>query len=546
MRKIIVSFFVILLILLFAGVFKFFRTLNINTKTLLRVKSLLANEIKQKKRIAEYEKKLKEEYESYILECGKKYKDKETYLKHLKEYDACLLVKLEKKETDPLNNCGFHRWTEGVLNRCYMPYVKLFYCERKLLSIASNMNQQECNDGIYDLQEYRILSYLSLGMFDKANSLVEKMLISLNNEEESGIVKIRKKFLISIKNRLADNSIQDLDFITKGLKDTFKILKKPDSLTQQYFENNQSVFLTCDKYGLSPLHYLLSFKKQSFVLSVLKNYKVNFLEDSFPILLFAILTHSNDVADYLLKNRPECIREDYLGLNWLDYAVIFNNREIILRKKNKVKTFVNVKDKFGNTPVFYAVQFVRNDFLKFLLDSGANTDIKNNLKFNALDYAVMGGNLDAIKLLTQYGMNLNLSQLKSLFDFFYCKDNICELLRFFSEKKLFLPGDLLFYSLNCAVENNKIETVKCLLDYNFDLSYRFSDGKTIFFKIKSPKIAEILLKKLKNPEVLLIEGGRNFLAVDAVDGKVKRLYENYLFTHNLYPKLKEIRNKYAK
>jgi len=48
---------------------------------------------------------------------------------------------------------------------------------------------------------------------------------------------------------------------------------------------------------------------------------------------------------------------------------------------------VNIQDRFGNTPLYYAVYFSAQDLISLLLKHGANPLIKNNEDVTPLDIA---------------------------------------------------------------------------------------------------------------------------------------------------------------
>ena len=524
-------------------------------------KRIAQEEVRKQTKASQYKKKLKKEFESYVQKCGKGLENKANFIRYKRKFYSCMLAELEKKEFPLYNEFHFSRFTKFALEHCDMPYIRLIYYKRKVLSLDKNLNKNEYRDTLWDFKDKIIINLLSLGLFDKAGILIQEQLnevkdysLKKENSVNSGIVETEKQFLTKLQTALTKKEVDKFGFITEELKFALKLSTLSDSDILKNFENRKTQFLKTDRYGLTPLHYLISLEKHSAVLPILKSQSVKFQKETFPILLFAVLTHSNKLANYLLKEKPEYIETDLMGFNWVDYAIFFDNDGILKSKDELVKDYLNLKDKSGNTPIFYAVQFFKNHYIEFFIKHGAKLNIKNNAGYSLLDYAIIFTNTFAVKKLWKFNILPTTSEIQKLFPFIICKKNLCDLLDYFSEKNIVVPKNDLLMALNCAVENNEIEMACCILKYDIDLSQKFSNGETIFFRIKSPEMAEILLQKIKNPEVLLItdDGFFPYEMVDCHSKKAAETIAQYMKQHGIFEtmitKIKErnLRNKKRK
>jgi ankyrin repeat protein len=152
------------------------------------------------------------------------------------------------------------------------------------------------------------------------------------------------------------------------------------------------------------------------------------------------------LLDFILKTNIDYSIKDNSNIYILEYAVNFNKIEIvkallskdiridILDENNKsllytiikfsyieiLKLFLNknkeiisvnileIKDKEGNIPLFYAIIFNKIDIVKLLLENSNNLLIKNNAGKNALHLAIINNNFEIYKLILKYINNKNI------------------------------------------------------------------------------------------------------------------------------------------
>lgn len=68
-------------------------------------------------------------------------------------------------------------------------------------------------------------------------------------------------------------------------------------------------------------------------------------------------------------------------------------------EEDDVQVYINLRDKSRNRPLHWAASYGHADVVAYLLDNGAETDVKNENKDNALHCAVKGGNVECVERL---------------------------------------------------------------------------------------------------------------------------------------------------
>ena len=548
-------------------VFLFLISCNGITTTIVQTKN------RETTNIANYQK----EYDKTLKECGKQYKTKLEFDANRQEFCACVLSKLDKRRYEFLPTNHLYPYIEKILNVSNMPSIKAMYYKRAIKYIQKNMTITDSCDGRIEGMIKAILSsYITMGLFNEGTWLINKRMkvfspesvkreiyfsnrrfylnikekeLKKSYEELLDTCKNEKKFLDSIAQSIKDFSIVNYKFIPSGLKTLVSYLRKSGNLSLTDFDKNPSFFLTYDDFRFTSLNYLLCMGNEEFVLDLLKNREIDYPDKSFPLLLSAILSKKNKIANYLLTQKSEWIKSDFLGLNWITYAIVYNNFRILEKHESLVRQYVNEKDIFGNTPIFYAIQFGNKKAVEFLVKCGAKIDIKNNSGYSLLDEAIISGEIEIIDYLCKSGLPLDGIRVNELYRFFASHRKICKLLNFFKAYNIKITPSNIVQSLNYTVDLNEIEIAKCLLKNKVDFSYRFNSDETIFFSIKTPEMAELLLSHLDNPKILLIQNKYGFYAFEKIGKRNKKAAEiirNYMKNHGIYEVMKnriEIRIK---
>ena len=83
---------------------------------------------------------------------------------------------------------------------------------------------------------------------------------------------------------------------------------------------------------------------------------------------------------------------------YLLVASIEGNLEKVKRLVFEWNADVNVQNRYGDTPLHWAVCKGHLDVIKFLLENGADVEAKNKAKETPMCWAAWSGNTEAVKL----------------------------------------------------------------------------------------------------------------------------------------------------
>lgn len=158
---------------------------------------------------------------------------------------------------------------------------------------------------------------------------------------------------------------------------------------------------------------------------------------------------------------------------------------------------VNVKEeKTGWTALHYAVYYGYYKTAKYLLENGANVNLKNRKGETPLHLAVKKGNVRMVKLLLEYGAEMDIKDAYGKMAIDYAKDERIEEL--LSED--LSDEDIAINKLFSAVKScNVNKTKKVLKDLN--LNIQNNEGKTpIFYAVEKcdTKFLKFLINKGAN------------------------------------------------
>jgi ankyrin repeat protein len=116
---------------------------------------------------------------------------------------------------------------------------------------------------------------------------------------------------------------------------------------------------------------------------------------------------------------------------------------------------VNWQNKFGNTPLYYAIRNQQIDVINFLIKNNANLDIKNNEGKNVYNFARKTKNKEILSILNQANPKSNLLKSFSNLNFVQLYSSI------FGIIGLLISFILLFHNLKIATDFHKI--LYCLI-----------------------------------------------------------------------------------
>lgn len=118
------------------------------------------------------------------------------------------------------------------------------------------------------------------------------------------------------------------------------------------------------------------------------------------LLQEAICAYQESTAKDLINNGIDVNHQDNMWQTPLHYCAQLCNitiAELLLQRGAKV----NVIDAYGNTPLWYAVFYARDDYqmVKLFLKYGADTHHKNKAHRSPIDFAQQIEDTDLIKIL---------------------------------------------------------------------------------------------------------------------------------------------------
>ncbi|EAY21792.1 hypothetical protein TVAG_238180 [Trichomonas vaginalis G3] len=122
----------------------------------------------------------------------------------------------------------------------------------------------------------------------------------------------------------------------------------------------------------------------------------------------AVFNDRTEAVEYLIKKGADVNQQGALGQTPLHYAVqgdvveIFN---LLLKAPNIV---IDSEDYAGDTPFVVAAKNEKYDYMKSLLEKGANINYQNHAKETALHYAASNGMLKLTEFLLNNNANYNL------------------------------------------------------------------------------------------------------------------------------------------
>lgn len=191
-----------------------------------------------------------------------------------------------------------------------------------------------------------------------------------------------------------------------------------------------------------------------------------------------------------------CLREAYkinkniFSTNFIFTQAIFYDRVntvenlLILQSEKDIYSFdYKKKDKFGKTPLLYAISTNNIEIVKLFLHRGIDTLKSDN---TPLFYAIYANNLDIIKLLFQYGVDKEMVDIDDNTPFLTaCCVGDLNIVLYLIENDVNTEvkdksGRSALYS---AIINKNKELVELLLKYECNIESVDNNGKTAFLKL---------------------------------------------------------------
>ncbi|XP_023727784.1 histone-lysine N-methyltransferase EHMT2 isoform X3 [Cryptotermes secundus] len=156
----------------------------------------------------------------------------------------------------------------------------------------------------------------------------------------------------------------------------------------------------CSGGHLSIVHILLQAGVQLDVLD---------RDQNTPLMLAAMSNH-NDVVKYLVKAGANVMIKGSDGMTALHLAAKAGNIEschYLLAVANTVKTYIDVVDDGGWTPLVWAAEHCHVDVARYLLQNRADPLIRDAEQNIALHWSAYSGSVDISEMLLNYGCEVN-------------------------------------------------------------------------------------------------------------------------------------------
>ncbi|KRZ77571.1 Serine/threonine-protein phosphatase 6 regulatory ankyrin repeat subunit C, partial [Trichinella papuae] len=171
-----------------------------------------------------------------------------------------------------------------------------------------------------------------------------------------------------------------------------------------------------DNFGIYPIHYSTQLKcteTSEKILSILLKYgsspNVTDSENQTPLIWSALLSDNVSVAKRLFDAGGNALIRNKDSLTALHCAASHGNVQFLhlLFKYVENSSVVNISDRNGCTPLFYAVAYGHIECASCLLENGASVNYKDHSGKTAGHYAVIKSQLQILSILYDYGANVD-------------------------------------------------------------------------------------------------------------------------------------------
>ncbi|KRY74308.1 Serine/threonine-protein phosphatase 6 regulatory ankyrin repeat subunit C [Trichinella pseudospiralis] len=171
-----------------------------------------------------------------------------------------------------------------------------------------------------------------------------------------------------------------------------------------------------DNFGIYPIHYSTQLKcteTSEKILSILLKYgsspNVTDSENQTPLIWSALSSDNVSVAKRLLDAGGNALVRNKDSLTALHCAASHGNVQFLhlLFKYIESSSVVNISDRNGCTPLFYAVAYGHIECASCLLENGASVNYKDHSGKTVGHYAVIKSQLQILSILYDYGANVD-------------------------------------------------------------------------------------------------------------------------------------------
>lgn len=194
------------------------------------------------------------------------------------------------------------------------------------------------------------------------------------------------------------------------------------------------------------------------------------------LITYSINYNNYKITELLIDNGAHIDVSDVDGRSIIYYPIKFNYIKIVElllnRNTNNIGLSIHdIKDKSGNIPIHYSIIYKNLQALKLLLDYGSNPNITNNYGNNSLHLAVYSRKYDIVESILKHNINVNIQNNNGDTAIHLTSD-----LQELEMMKLLLKQPNIniniqdtnneFTPLHSSIKNNNINQVKILLEHN--------------------------------------------------------------------------------
>lgn len=206
------------------------------------------------------------------------------------------------------------------------------------------------------------------------------------------------------------------------------------------------------------------------------------------LIYFAIMMNNRRILKKLIEYGSRLDILDSEGYSILYYPIKFNYFEIIdtlleYDKKTIGMSLVNIDDKRGAVPLFYAIKYRNRYALQELLSSNADPNYKNKENMNSLHIAVLSKDSTIVRMVIKYIKNIDARTKDGSTALHYaCNYQLTEIVKILLEKganQNIIEFEYDFYPIFYAVVQNNVLITKMLIDANADPNNQDYMGNTI-------------------------------------------------------------------
>ncbi len=311
---------------------------------------------------------------------------------------------------------------------------------------------------------------------------------------------------LSIGRKIIDTTVNNnLERLKKLVERKNRFLPKPD-INARTEEGISALMVAVSQENLKMVKYLVEHGAD-----------INATDfQGVSVLMRATVKGNLEIVKYLVEHGAQINAKDLHAHSTALFFAINNGQEDVVEYLAENGANIHVIDKSDCTPLHYAAKFGQLKSVKTLVKNGANVNslIKNPIWNNCtsvLYFAILSGNIDVVKFLTEHGANLYFTDTKGknalhwTTDFTRSNrsDTHVQIIDYLLEKAPLLirgkthTGET---PLMIAAANGETNLIMCLLEHGANPDEKDNENKTALDAARIEKhVAAIkLLEQVKN------------------------------------------------